>query len=240
MVVTIAGLSFVGYVAIRLLGPGRGLLASAALGGLVSSTAVTVSFANRTKQNEKLAPIAAGAIAIANSIMSIRIAILIAVVAPALLPRLAIPIAAMVAGALVGGLITYRRGGDASPEAVALKNPFELGSAIRFGLVFGVILLASKAATVYLGDRGLYVAAALAGATDVDAITLSTASLAIAGLDAQVATIAILIAAISNTIVKAGIAITLGGRHLGRRAALIAALMVAGAVIGLVVSFAVG
>ena len=238
MVVTIAGLSFVGYVAIRLLGPGRGLLASAALGGLVSSTAVTVSFAGRTKQDAKLAPMAAGAIAVASTIMLIRVAILVAIVDVALLGAVAVPLAAMVAGAIVGGLVTFHRGKGPPPDAVELKNPFALGNAIRFGLLFGVILLASKAATVYLGDRGLYAAAGLAGSTDVDAITLSTAKLAREGLDAQVAAFAILIAVAANTVVKTGLAIGLGGRALGRRATVIGASIIVAGALGLAATWA--
>jgi len=238
MVVLIAGLSFIGYVAIRLLGPGRGLLASAALGGLVSSTAVTVSFAGRTKQDPHLAPIAAGAIAVASTIMLVRVAILVALVDAALLPVLAIPLAAMAIGALVGGLLTFRRDHATTLDGANLKNPFELGNAIRFGLLFGLILLASKAATVYLGDRGLYAASAIAGTTDVDAITLSTSTLAKGGLDASVAAIAILIAVAVNTGVKTGIAMTLGGTALGRRALVIGGLIVAGGVVGLVASWA--
>jgi uncharacterized membrane protein (DUF4010 family) len=238
MVVMIAGLSFVGYVAIRILGPGRGLLASAALGGLVSSTAVTVSFAGRTKQDPKLAPIAAGAIAVASTIMLVRVAILVTLVDVAILPTLAIPLAAMVIGALVGGLLTFRRDHATTPEAANLKNPFELGNAIRFGLLFGLILLASKAATVYLGDRGLYAASAIAGTTDVDAITLSTATLATGGLDIHVAAFAILIAVAVNTAVKTGLAMSLGGSALGRRALVIGGLIVAGGIVGLVASWA--
>jgi uncharacterized membrane protein (DUF4010 family) len=106
-----------------------------------------------------------------------------------------------------------------------VKNPFELGTAIRFGLVFGVILIAIKAAKVYLGDRGVYLAAGLGGLTDVDAVTLSTAGLAI---DPTAAAIAILIASASNTIVKSGLALVLGGRAIGKRAILVGACILVG------------
>ena len=224
MVVMISGLSFVGYVAVRWLGPRRGLLFGAALGGLVSSTAVTLSFAGRTKAQPELAPVAAGAIAIASTIMITRVAVLVALVDVDLLRALAIPLAAMAAGALAGLALTYHRdGGDI--EASALKNPFELGSAVKFSMVFGVILLATKAAVVYIGEAGLYLAAALGGITDVDAVTLSTAKLAREGVAITVAAIAITIAVGVNTLVKIALAAT-GGTALLRRVAVTGGLIV--------------
>ena len=231
MVVMISGLSFVGYVAMRLLGKDRGVLLSAAVGGLVSSTAVTIAFAGRTKRDPSMAPVAAGAIAIASTIMLVRVGVLVALVNPALLPRLAIPLGAAMAGAVVGGLIMYRRAADASKEIgeLGVKNPFELGTAIRFGIVFAVILLATKAARYYFGNQGLYVAGALGGTTDVDAITLSTAKNA---GDQLAAIVTIVLATISNTIVKSSLALGIGGAKLGRRAFVIGGLIVAGAIAG--------
>lgn len=233
LVVTISGLSFAGYVAIRLLGARRGLLLGAALGGLVSSTAVTLSFATRTKAEPKLAPVAAGAISAAWAIMLGRVAVLVAIVEPALLRSLAIPLGAMTLAALAGLALTFRRdGGD--PAELELKNPFELGSAIKVTLVFGAVLLASKAATEYLGERGLYLTSALAGTTDVDAATLSSAQLARDGLGKVTATVAILIAIGVNTVVKAALAAGIGGASLGRRMAFVGALILGAGVGGLV------
>ena len=230
MVVLIAGLSFAGYVAMRLLGRGRGLFVSAAAGGLVSSTAVTIAFANRTKDDPSLAPAAAGAIAIASTIMLIRVAVLVALINIDLLPHVAIPIGAGAAGAVVGGVLVYRKTEGAAPAEVAVKNPFELGNAIRFGIVFAIILLVTKAAKQYFGDSGLYVASLLAGSTDVDAVTLSTAKQA--GLELDAATIAIVIATLSNTLVKSSLAFGIGGRQLGKRAFVVGGLIIVGAALG--------
>lgn len=232
MVVTIAGLSFIGFVAMRLYGAKRGLLASAALGGLVSSTAVTLSFAGRTKQAPELAPMAAGAIAIAWTIMLGRVAVLVAIVDPELLRTLAIPLGAMILAALAGLLLVFRRI-DGDDMQTTLKNPFELGSAIKVSLMFAVVLLVTKAATAYLGDQGLYLAAAIAGTTDVDAITLSTAKLARDGLAPMTATLAILIGIAVNTIVKMGLAGGIGGMALGKRTAIVAILIIGAGVAGL-------
>jgi uncharacterized membrane protein (DUF4010 family) len=236
MVVLISGLSFAGYVAMRLLGTGRGLLLSAAVGGLVSSTAVTISFANRTKENHAMAPAAAGAIAVASTIMITRVGVLVAITNQALLPKLLVPLACAAVGGIVGGLVVFRKAPVNDGTDVEVKNPFDLGSAIRFGVVFGVILLATKAAKQYLGNQGLYLASLVAGLTDVDAITLSTAKNA--GADLDPAAIAILLAVAANTIVKFGLATSIGGRALGARAGIVAGLTIVGAAIGAVATLA--
>lgn len=234
MVVTISGLSFLGYVAMKLFGAKRGLLLGAALGGLVSSTAVTLSFANRTKGQAALAPVAAGAIAVAWTIMLGRVAVLVALIDLPLLRTLAIPLGAMIVAALIGLLLTFRRnGGDGAN--VELKNPFELGSAIKVTAMFGAVLLVTKAANEYLGPEGLYIASALSGTTDVDAVTLSSAKLARDGVEDMVATVAITIAIAMNTVVKAGMAGYIGGAALGKRMAVTGALILAAGGAGLAV-----
>ena len=225
MVVTIAGLSFLGYVAMKLFGAKRGLLVGAALGGLVSSTATTLSFATRTKDQPALAPVAAGAIAIAWTVMLVRVGVVVALIHPSLLRTLAVPLGAMVVAALVGLLLTFRRGAEVTEQPV-LKNPFALGSAIKVSFVFGVVLLATKAATVYLGAEGLYLASAISGATDVDAVVVSSTKLAREGVAAVVATTAITIAIAANTIVKTVLAWSIGRTALGKRVAVTGALII--------------
>ncbi len=232
LVVTISGLSFVGYVGMKLLGAKRGLLVGAALGGLVSSTAVTLSFANRTKDEPRLAPVAAGAVAIAWTIMLGRVAVLVGIVAPRLLLSLAVPLGAMTVATLLGLLITFRRA-EVGETELDLKNPFELASAIKVTIMFAVVLFAMKAAQVYAGDQGLYLASALGGTTDVDAVTLSSARLAKDGIDAVAATVAIVIAIGVNTAVKTGLAIGVGGWALGRRVIFVGLLVLLAGALGL-------
>ena len=98
-----------------------------------------------------------------------------------------------------------------------LSNPFELGSALGFALLFAIVLVGSKAATVYLGTLGTYAAGVLAGSTDVDAITLSMAKLAGDTVSQRVAATTIFLAAASNTVVKGAMAAFAGGLHFGRR-----------------------
>ena len=235
LVVTISGLSFLGYVAMRWLGTRRGLLLGAALGGLVSSTAVTLSFARRAKEAPSLAPVAAGAIAVAWTIMLGRVAVLVALIDPALLRTLAIPLGGMLAATLLGLVLTFRRGAEEQP-VLELENPFELGSAVKVSLVFGLVLLVSRAAIEYVGDRGLYLASALGGTTDVDAVTVSAAKLATNEISAATATTAIAIGIIVNTLVKTGLAAGIGGSALGKRVGLTGALVVVAAVSGIAIT----
>ncbi len=217
MVVLIAGISFAGYVLVKVFGSKRGLALTGMMGGLVSSTAVTLSFSQKSRETPDLSRTFASAIILACSIMYPRILIEIAVVNRALLsfmwPLLAILTAAGVAASL---LLLFGKKND-STTSVALSNPFELMSAIKFGLVFALIIFVSRAAQQYLGNSGVYLAAGLAGLTDVDAITLSMANLSHTGeVSETTAAISILIAIVMNTVVKAGIAISLGAMALRR------------------------
>jgi uncharacterized membrane protein (DUF4010 family) len=219
MIVLMAGIGFVGYVAIRALGAGRGMGLTGLVGGLVSSTAVTLAAAGRARENAALANACAMAAVLASSIMPVRVAIEVGAVNRDLLPTLLPPLAAMFASGLLCAYYLYRRGNSEKvPSEVQFHNPFELGLAIKFGLLFALVLLATKAATVYLGQHGIYVAAVLAGTTDMDAITLSMANLAAAGqVDRTTAAISILLGGASNSIVKSVLAISLGGWLFGRK-----------------------
>lgn len=232
MVVLIASISFVGYLSTRVLGEGRGLAVTAMLGGLVSSTAVTLSFAGRARKDPTLAPMAGVAIVLASTIMFARILVEVAIVHLPLLRLLTLPVLAMAVAGVVASLVLYRRAKrpDTAQAPVTLSNPFELSTAVRFGLLYAAVLLVSKAAQQYAGPAGMYAAAALAGTTDVDAITLSTAGMARDGLDPRVAITTILIGAISNTIVKASMAAALGGWVIGRPVVIAYGMMLMAAV----------
>jgi uncharacterized membrane protein (DUF4010 family) len=216
MVVLIAGISFSGYLLVKVFGSKKGLSITGLLGGMVSSTAVTLSFSQKSRSAPDLGKTFASSILLACSIMYPRVMIEIAVVNPELFrtvwPFLALLTVTGVAAALVMLLGGHK---DASGD-VALSNPFELMSAIKFGLVFAVILFVSKAAQYYLGNSGVFLAAAAAGTTDVDAITLSMANLARGTIGHATASTAIIIAITVNTVVKAGMAVSLGAPSLRR------------------------
>ncbi len=222
MVVLIAGISFVGYLAIRILGARRGLGLTGLVGGLVSSTAVTLSFSGRAKEETRLHASFALAVVLASSVMFLRVLLEVAVVNRELLPRLAIPMGAMAVGGALASALLYRRSRklEATLPEIQFSNPFELSSALKFAALFGFILLVSKAATTYFGAGATYLAGLLAGTTDVDAITLSMARLVKGGLAPEVAVTTILIAVASNSVVKASMATVVGGWAFGRIVAL--------------------
>ncbi|NJD32711.1 MAG: MgtC/SapB family protein [Gammaproteobacteria bacterium] len=204
LVLLISSLSLVGYVATRLLGAHRGIPLTGVTGGLVSSTAVTLAFA---RQSRDAAYASAGAalasgILLAWTVMFVRVLVMVLVVNRALLPPLAVPFAAMAVVTLaIAWLLGGRRGTRSQTEGVPLKNPFSLTAAAKFAAFFALVLLVVKIVQAYAPDRGVYVVAALAGTTDVDAITLSMAQYAKTGV-AAIAVKAITIATLTNTVVK--------------------------------------
>ncbi|MCW3148396.1 MgtC/SapB family protein [Stutzerimonas stutzeri] len=217
MVVLIAGIGFAAYVAIRLLGTRHGLLVTALLGGMVSSTAMTLTLARLDTPKLRMA-LAAGLLA-TSALMFPRVLLEVGLVNAALLPTLLAPM--LTAGAIyAGGALFYYLRAAQQPEMHAdppLKNPFELGPALRFAALLVAILVLVEAARRWLGDVGIILVALLSGMTDVDAITLSLANSAHAELDAQIAVRGIFLAALSNSLIKAVLIGMVGGRELALR-----------------------
>jgi len=231
MVVFISAISFVGYVSIKLVGPRRGVGLTGLLGGLVSSTAVTLSFTQRSRATSGLAKPLALAITVAWTMMFARVIVEAAVLNGQLLGSLWLPIGGAGAVALVYcGYLFLSSRGEGGDEDVALRAPFELRPALTFALAYAVILVVSRGAQMLLGDPGVYVSAAVSGIADVDAITLSLARMAREGtVGIGTAANGIVLAAMVNTAVKGGIVLALGAATL-RRAILpaIALVLVAG------------
>lgn len=217
MVVLISAISFLGYGLIKLVGSRQGIGLTGLLGGLVSSTAVTLSFSQRSQKHSQMAKPFALAIMVAWTVMFARVLLEVATVNWPLLLQLWLPIvAAAVAGLVYCGYLYLAPQGD-EQEEVTVANPFELGPAITFGLMYGAILLVGRAAQYYLGDVGVYASSILSGLVDVDAITLSVSELNRGGnLADQTAVRAIVLAAMSNTVVKGGIVLTSGSPSLRR------------------------
>lgn len=222
MVVLIAGMSFLGYIAMRIAGPRHGLLATGLLGGLVSSTAVTVSLATRARESSAVAALAAVATVLASSTMFLRMLVVIGVIDPGLLTSLIWPLGMMTLGGYGMALLFYLKPRQALHEVppVLYHNPLGLGAALKFGLFYAGVVVAAKGAQIVLGDRGLYVSSVLAGTADVDAITLSVARFHLEGLETRTAVTAIMAAAMTNTLVKAGLAAWFGGKPLAWRVVL--------------------
>jgi uncharacterized membrane protein (DUF4010 family) len=232
-------------VAVRVLGQHRGTAITGVFGGLVSSTAVTLSFSRRSREEGTHHPtrgvgshvfdaLAAG-ILLAWVVMFVRVLVEVAVVHRALLGEVLQPMAGMAVVGLGAGMLYLRRGAEASRRAAAeedvpLTNPFSLLAAIKFALFFALVLVVVEATRRLLPGQGMYLVAGLAGLTDVDAITLSMASYARDGGDPEVAANAIGIAALTNTVVKAGMVVMLAAPGLRRRVVVAAGLVLAGGV----------
>jgi uncharacterized membrane protein (DUF4010 family) len=218
MVVFISGISFLGYVLFKVVGPRQGIGLTGLLGGLVSSTAVTLSFSQRSQDETELAKPFALAITVAWTMMFARVLVEVAALNTRLLRVLWVPMAAAGAVGLAYCFYLYFAQRTDKEGQVGLSNPFELGPAVKFGLIYAAILLFSKAAQTYLGSTGVYISSVVAGLTDVDAITLSMAELsrAAGGVDLSTAARSIVLAAMSNTAVKGGIVLTSGAPALRR------------------------
>ena len=226
MVVLIAGLNFLGYLLVKVLGSEHGLVITGILGGLVSSTAVTLSFSQRSRQEPAMSSAFVLAIVVAWTIMFVRVVVMVGVVNRDLASGLAVALGCMAGAGLIVTLVLWRRGrGRETGVVSAGANPFELSEAIKFGLLFGIVTVVAKAAETYLGATGLYLAGALAGLTDVDAISLSMANLAKTDPESlMIAARTIVIAVVANTLVKAGMAVFMGAPAL-RRTVLLATLL---------------
>jgi uncharacterized membrane protein (DUF4010 family) len=220
MVVLISGLSLAGYAALRIAGQQRGTILIGLLGGLVSSTATTLTFSRHSKQNEALARLAIIVILLANLVVLVRLAALVGILSVPALARLA-PILAV--GLVTGALATWYglrklKPTGAVPE-LTLSNPTEIRTAVTFGALYAVVLLASAWLADFAGPRGLYAVASVAGLTDVDAITLSTLRLFNLGtIKIDEATFAIILAFISNLIFKSALVWTIAGWKVARHA----------------------
>lgn len=232
-VVLIVGLSLCGYVIFKFVGNRAGTWLGGILGGVISSTATTVSYARRTAEAPGSAGTAALVIMIASTILYVRVLILIAMVASGSFLKMAPPLLAMLVSCIVIVGIGSRLAHNSTARMPPQGNPAELKPALLFGLLYAVILFGVAAAKDHFGSSGLYAVAVLAGLTDVDAITLSTSQLANGNqLGADSAWRAILIASMSNFVFKAGIVAVLGDRSLLRLIAILfGAAILAGAAI---------
>jgi uncharacterized membrane protein (DUF4010 family) len=233
MVVLIVGLSLAGYVAYKLFGAGAGTVLAGLLGGLISSTATTASYARRSREAPELSRLAALVVMIASTVVYGRVLVEIAAVAPGSFLALAPPLAAMLGVAALVSAAAWLAGRDHDEEPPEPENPAELKSALVFGALYAAILLAVAFARHRFGTAGLYTVAGLSGLTDMDAITLSTSRLVHAArLDPETGWRAILLASLSNLVFKGGIVAILGSRALlGRIAVLFGAVLLGGALI---------
>lgn len=215
MVVLVVGLSLGAYLISRFVGEHAGVILTGILGGIISSTATTVSSARRAAAEPASTRSMAVIIMIASTVVYGRVLVEIAIVAPRAFWLIAPPVIAMLGltAALAGILwFTSRKSMAAVPES---GNPAELRAALIFGGMYAVVILAVAAVQHYLSDDWIIAVAAISGLTDLDAITLSTSGMVQNNrLAPTAAWKAILVASMSNLVFKAGIVAVLGGRRL--------------------------
>jgi uncharacterized membrane protein (DUF4010 family) len=230
LVLFFSGLSFVGYTARRLAGPGRGYFITGLLGGLVSSTNVTFTFSRATRMEPASArALAFGAVA-ANAVLYPRVLIATAVLnlplLPAVFPYLVLP-GLVAAGVAAIGFRRAPRDGSVEPT---LTNPLQLMAALQMAILFQAVLMLVQLAGRVWGQAGVLTSAALLGLTDVDALTVSMARGVAHTASLEVAAIAIAVGVLSNTVLKLGVALLFGNEPFQKIAAGTLGLMIVAAV----------
>lgn len=225
MVVLVSGLGFLGYVAVRAFGENRGLAVTGLLGGLASSTATTLAMSRQSRARPEAGLVCAVAVALACTVMLVRVAVLAGAVSPATAWHLAPWLLLMAAPALVFAAWSWRHAirsppGEAGPQDV--RNPLSLRVAVQFGILYALVVLAVRWANHNFGGAGVYWASFFSGLTDLDAIALSISQLERAGnIGPSDAARAVLIAAGANSLLKAALAIGIGGPSLRRPVSLV-------------------
>jgi len=236
LTILVAGASFAGYVAVRVLGDDVGVLAGAAAGAFVSSTVVTAELGRRVKKGESHALVGGAAASIAAAISVGRVVALLAVTGAAVLPEAG---PALVTAALVFAIAALAmrffdradQGGDGREE---LRSPLDLWSVAKFALFLGAVIVVGRIVADAYGQAGLLPFAATAGLADVDAVTLAATSLVRGGLDAGVGGHAVMVAVLMNTLSKGVIAVVTGGwKYAGLYFAAAGAATLAGALVWL-------
>lgn len=237
VVVLVAGLSFAGFVAVRLLGERRGLAVTGAVGGLVSSTAVTLAMAERSREEGSEPNPAAAAAVLASSVMAARMALLAGAIDRGVLARLVPVLAAMFLVGLAAARLIVRQPGQIPAVASGhIRNPFKLTSALLFAALYAGVLVLARAAGDYLGSGGLVAAAVVSSVADVDAVTIAYTRLGPGTDEWRLVAAAISVAAVMNTLVKLSFGLVQGAGRFRLYLALgLGAMALAGTVTGLVV-----
>ncbi|MEW6778047.1 MAG: DUF4010 domain-containing protein [Bdellovibrionota bacterium] len=232
MVTLIAGIGLAGFLLFRFLGARRGLLFAGAMGGLVSSTALVLSFSRQSKESSGAARDFGIAMGLACTIMYARMFVAGVAANPAFFSLLLVPTGVMFAASFFAFKLVQRTNAPAPPPGdPGVRNPTELSMALKFGVFYSAIKWGASFATERFGGKILYLFAALAGTTDVDAVTLSFSRMAGGVIDARLAAEGIALAAVVNTLVKLGMVVFLAHPDARRIAARV---LLPGAVAGIV------
>ena len=234
-VVFISGIGFVGYVLIKVVGPGKGIWLTGLLGGLASSTALTLNLVGRSRDNEQYVADFTLGIVLSWSVMYVRLYLICVF----LVPSLALPLLAPLLVPVVPGLgyalyLKIRESKNHLQKTTDFNNPFKLLPAIKFGLVFTVVMFLANAARVYLGSGALIACSFLGGAAEMDAVAFSLIDMCRkATLENHSLILALLFASLANTITKGGIVYFLGAKAM-RRPIIPAVVLICGVTVAMI------
>ncbi len=218
LAIIIAAVSFAGYVAIRIMGDQAGIAMAALAGGLASSTAATLAFARMAREKPTAAPLLAGGILLANVVMVARVMVIAGSLNAALILPLLWPLGVAAVVLALPSLMLLRHRSenvDDGQHELAMRNPFELGTALKLAGFIAVVMLLAKIVVAKVGEQAVLIVAAVSGLADVDALTLSLSRMADRGISTSTAVVGIAIAVAVNTMVKAGFATVVGTPRTG-------------------------
>ncbi len=236
VVVVVLGLSFLGYALARRLGPGKGLLVTAAVGALVSSTAVTAAYARHLREPEAPAAALAAGLAIASAVMFARVLVLTGLLASAALPALLLVLVpALLVQLLLALWLTRLAGASGEAGPVRIGNPLDFPPALGLAAMVAVLLLLSRWLLDRFGGLGIGALLALTGLADVDAAILTLSQLPQGALAPRTAGLLLALPVIGNSLWKAGLTLAIAGAGRGWPAAwpVLAGTAAAGVALGL-------
>jgi len=213
VIVIVSFLNFIGYFLVKFVGSKKGILLTALLGGLISSTAVTWSYVSKSKEFPELSKKYSAGILLASAIMFPRLALLIGIFNSALVPSILIPFTVLTLICLGAALLLVNKHTSKPDSDIKLGNPLNLVNAIGFGVIYMIIRFAVFYGKLFFGDEGLYYTALIAGLADTDAITISMAKFSETTGNYVTATAIIITAILSNMVVKLGISLINGSKE---------------------------
>ncbi|MFH1039585.1 MAG: MgtC/SapB family protein [bacterium] len=202
LVVLISAINFVGYILFKIIGTKKGILILSILGGLASSTAVTLSFSQRSKESPSLSADFSSGILLATAVMYPRVLLIVFLFSPAAAFQLSIPFLILTLICIIVSLRIWKNTHKGNTEDLKLTNPFKLLFAVKFGLIFAIILFVSSFANSLFGDNGVYMASFIGGFASLDAAVLSVMDISNKLVSLNVISAAILMAIGANTIFK--------------------------------------
>ncbi|WP_299107642.1 MgtC/SapB family protein [uncultured Winogradskyella sp.] len=216
IIVIVSFLNFIGYFLVKFVGSKKGIILTAILGGLISSTAVAWNYASRSKESPELSKKYSAGIIAASAIMFPRLALLAYIFNVEILKYLALPFTLLTLVCITATLILIRKDDNKPDTNIKLGNPLNILNAIGFGVMYVVILFAVFYSNQFFGERGLYYSALIAGLADTDAITISMSKFSLDGDKLTLASSVIIAATISNMLVKLGITAFKGSKITGK------------------------